>query len=58
MKKLILSLTILTLISSTAWAQPLGPNSPVPFGAIELLLLTGAGFGAKKAYDRKKENTK
>lgn len=50
-------------LSSLLAAQPTGGgpggggdpnNNPVPLGGIELLLVAGALFGAKKAFDQKK----
>lgn len=57
MKKLVLTLSLGLILSTAIWAQPQGPGAPVPFGAIELLLLAGAGFGAKKIFDKNKKGS-
>ncbi len=31
------------------------PNDPVPITGVEWLLIAGAGFGAKKLYDKKQQ---
>lgn len=36
-------------------AQPGNPNTPAPLdGGVSMLLIAGAGFGAKKLYDLKR----
>lgn len=46
---------IFFLVSIAAAAQPGNPSSPTPIdGGLSLLIAAGAGLGAKKLYDSKK----
>jgi hypothetical protein len=57
----LLTLTVfLFLGASSVRAQPgpppPPPDNPVPITGIEYLIAAGAAFGAKKLYDKKKDN--
>ncbi|MCH8553678.1 MAG: hypothetical protein LAT76_00860 [Schleiferiaceae bacterium] len=56
--KLTAFLTLAFVSSAAVYAQPFNPSDPVPLdGGLTLLLTAGAVYGAKKAYDKYKENT-
>lgn len=37
------------------YAQPVPPNAPTPFGALEALLASGAALGVRKLYKKAKD---
>ncbi|NVK28622.1 MAG: hypothetical protein HWE14_11295 [Flavobacteriia bacterium] len=54
MRRLVL-LSGFFLLSILAAAQPGNPTTPAPIdGGISLLIAAGAGLGAKKVYDKRK----
>ncbi len=65
MKKFILLITVL-FVSALLYAQPVPGDDPggtpgggVPLdGGLTALLVAGAGYGAKKAYDSRKKSKK
>ena len=58
--KLLALTVVLSLGLSDLRAQPgpppTPPDNPVPITGIEYLIAAGAAFGAKKIYDKKKNN--
>ena len=45
---------MMTLIALPLFAQNCNPNFPID-GGLSALLVAGAGYGAKKIYDKKKD---
>ena len=55
MKSYKLLFTVLFVASAgMAFAQPGNPNTPVPFGAVEILTISALGYGAYQKYKNRK----
>lgn len=56
---LLVILLILLVSSVSLFAQPGGggPGTPTPFGFVEILVLGGAAYGAKKLHQNKKDRS-
>lgn len=55
MKKSILLTSTFCLLTFGLIAQPGNPSSPVPFGAIELLIAGGAALGGRYYYKNRNQ---
>ncbi|KAB2807724.1 hypothetical protein [Phaeocystidibacter luteus] len=55
LNKTTLTFALLTVAGTVlAFAQPGNPSTPAPLGFMEVLLLTGAAYGAKKISQKRK----